>query len=75
MSRTPIRPCKFTEWRHEQVAGAALRGTSAGRYFGVALGGFIGMMLLIFIVQAILHPNAWCPSPMYIDNQGICQQP
>jgi hypothetical protein len=33
------------------------------------------MMVLIFIVQATLHPNAWCPSPMHIDSQGICRQP
>jgi hypothetical protein len=49
------------------VAASALRGTSAGLYFGVFLGGFIGILVLIFVVQAILHPDAWCPPPMHIE--------
>jgi hypothetical protein len=51
-----------------------VRGTSLSRDFGVFFAAFVGIMLLLFIVQALTHPNAWCPSPMYIDSNGICRQ-
>jgi|SRR5579864_6294413 len=56
------------------TAGAMLRGTQFAPYFAVAMFAFIGAMVLIFVVQAALHPNACCPSPMYVDAQGICQR-
>jgi hypothetical protein len=54
--------------------GYAVKGTTMAPYLRRFTLAFMVVFLMLSIGNCLLHPTSWCPAPMHIDAQGICQQ-